>query len=231
MTPKDFLRCVAAVMPGTPSATRSAALGRLDARLAAEFPHARFTAALADAVASRLSGFPDWLALASAVRGAMEDGGDAAQAAPARSGEVGSWLTFLAAVNGDPIRQCSGIIHRLSIVRSYGGDAWPEAARIYRDVLAHHRPDWLPEGAEDRLAERRRIAATWQPPTVLDVAPPPIGPTVRTRPASADASPARSAGGAAPEMLLARYETLAAEGNRAAAVRAEMLRKRMEAQA
>ncbi len=229
MNAKDFLRCVAAVMPGTPSATRSAALGRLDARLSAEFPHARFTAGLADAVAARLSGFPDWLALAAAVREALAQSGDTAQPEAPRTGEAGSWLRFLAEGDAQPMGQRTGILHRLSVVRSYGGDAWFDAARIYAHVLRQHRPDWLPEAEAERFAERRRIAETWQPQSVLDAAPPPIGPIVKTRPTAAAAAPARSA--ASDAALLAHLERLEADGNEIAATRAAALRARLAASA
>lgn len=72
MTPRDFLRALAAVLPGRPSPARSAALAQFASRMAADFQPRQLTGELADAVAGRLGEtFPTYPDLAAAIRSCM----------------------------------------------------------------------------------------------------------------------------------------------------------------
>lgn len=177
MSPKQFLELLAASLPDPSAATRSRLLA-LAPRIEADVPPQYFTREVVDAIAPTLPRVPRLDEILGAIRTSpvipakLRDGASA-------SGECGKakfWLRFLADAEGQPISQSSGILHRLSVVRAHGGAVWPQAAEIYRDILARHRPDWLPEAEVERKHERARRAGVWRPPTILQAAPPPHGP-------------------------------------------------------
>jgi hypothetical protein len=176
MSPKQFLELLAASLPDPSTSTRSRLLA-LAPRIEADVPPQHLTREVVDAIAPTLPRFPrldEILKIRSCpiIPASSPDGASA----PDARGTIGHWLRFLAAAESQPIGQCRGIIHRLSVVRAYGGDAWPQAAKIYRDTIARYRPDWLPEAEAEREKDRARRASARRPTTVLQAAPPPHGP-------------------------------------------------------
>jgi hypothetical protein len=175
MRAKQFLELLAASLP-EPSATTRSRLLALAPRIEADVPPQHLSREVVDAIAPTLPRHPSRDEILQAIRTCPMVTASPRDGAPALSAVDRAWRRFLAGAEDQPIGQCSGIIHRLSVVRAYGGNVWPQAVEIYRDIIARHRPDWLPEAEAERKAERARHAGAWRPKTVLQAAPPPQGP-------------------------------------------------------
>jgi hypothetical protein len=74
LKPLDFLRAVAATMPGRPSPTRTSSMAQFAVKVAAEFRHATLTHSVADVVATKIGEeMPAWSKLADAIRGSLPE--------------------------------------------------------------------------------------------------------------------------------------------------------------
>lgn len=219
---RRFLEMLAAQIPGRASAARTATLRQYATRLAADVPQHLLDKAVADAIATELPEVPAYSDVLRAIRSSpvmpQRPGMDAVS--PVSSGAQ-LWLAFCAGSASD-----DQLLRRLSVTRTHGGEeAWREVMAEHLTLIRRHRPDWLPRNPEPLTPEQRtefvrsRLAGMGMP--LHHAAPAPSGPTVRTRPSLPTAAAARPKGNAD---LIAHYERLAADGNTAAALRAEALR-------
>ena len=219
---RRFLEMLAAQIPGRASAARTATLRQYATRLAADVPQHLLDKAVADAIAAELPEVPAYADVLRAIRSSPvlpQRPGGAAVSPVSSTAQL--WLGFCAGSASD-----DQLLRRLSVTRAHAGDdAWREVMAEHLTFIRRHRPDWLPRNPEPLTPEQRtefvrsRLASIGL--SLHQAAPPPSGPTVRTRPSLPTAAPARSERSAA---LIAHYERLAADGNAAAALRAEALR-------
>jgi hypothetical protein len=217
MTAAEFLRAVAATMPGKPSASRSSQLATMAPRLKLDFNERLLSAAAADEVARSLHGMPTYPDLAEVVRRAIDAGPAAPSRSPADGGWHVLWLEWVGRSSGTNQQ-----LLRLSVAKTHGApETWDELLRLYRPVIEQHRPHWLPFDPATRA--RPRIPHLT---SVQQAAPAPRGPTVSTRPTSQPEAGVRP-NTYSDRALLAHYEAAANAGNRAAAFRAEQLRQRL----
>lgn len=173
---KAWLRQLAAVLPGKPSAARSAAMASMSDRLKADTRHIRLTPDLADAVARDLPELPSYAQVIAAIR--VHAGDDPGPVGVWGSMSEGSdpWERFIARrlSEGGPRD------HLLSLLRTY---AEPE---VTRRVMARHYPAELREMDEDqamRVRDQAIVRARFAE-MMRKMAPPapPRGATVTTRP-------------------------------------------------
>lgn len=219
---RRFLEMLAAQIPGRASAARTATLRQYATRLAADVPQHMLDKTVADAIAGELPEVPAYADVLRAIR--------SSPVAPMRptgptvspvSSTAQLWLAFCAGSASD-----EQLTRRLSVTRAHAGDdAWREVMAEHLTFIRRHRPDWLPRNPEPLTPEQRAafvrssLARIGVP--MHHAAPPPSGPTVRTRPSLPTPAPARQADNGA---LIAHYDRLAADGNAAAALRADALR-------
>lgn len=178
MKPNEFLRAIAASMPGTPSASRTSALVQFAPRLADFRPDA-LTGDLAEAVGRGLTQFPTADDLVDRIRAAMPAHGNGGprRAMTEEDRIIRCWDRYAG------MRLSEGANPRLllSLVRAYCPAAGLE------EVLTRHFPGELErqrrERAEitrDRAAVARQLAAVQG---AVRPEPAPRVPVVTTRPA------------------------------------------------
>ena len=177
MNANDFLRAVAAVLPGRPAASRASALAQMASRLKADFADQQLTPAVADRVGQELDTFPTYHELADLVRRHAEEAPQGQQPSSEAAAWHAQWTRFVMEATTSDQRT-----HRLSMAKLYASpETWGVLFRTYHGHIEAHAPQWLPT-PPDEIARRRL-----NPPSVkhlMAAYPHPKGATVATRPAA-----------------------------------------------